>query len=136
MAPGPVFILNNLECYSWVDPKMTFQPRFAPKARWRQVVSEESQQMAPLEASGVAPPPVAGAVVRGSALPTASVMTQPGCTMRMRACPRLPSGSARAMKGTKTVLPVGWLEKVSQPLVWMVHIQTTLKTGNLTFLNG
>uniref|UniRef100_A0ACB8EGU7 Uncharacterized protein n=1 Tax=Sphaerodactylus townsendi TaxID=933632 RepID=A0ACB8EGU7_9SAUR len=65
---------------------MPFQPRGVPKARRRRTVPEGAQQTASLEAIGLLPS-AAGALGRGSALPTASVTTQPGCTMRVSVTP-------------------------------------------------
>ncbi|XP_067319532.1 uncharacterized protein [Anolis sagrei] len=76
---------------------MAFQPYFAFKTWQRQVAKEEDPQVPLLEATAMLPS-VTGSMVRGSALPTASVLTFPGCTMRMSASPacRRCQGRARS----------------------------------------
>ncbi|XP_034962721.2 uncharacterized protein LOC118080870 [Zootoca vivipara] len=89
---------------------MPFQPHFVPKARQRGAGSEQPQQMAPLEATGLFP----SVAQRGSALPTASVTTHPGCAMRMSVTPgfRRCQGHARTREDPARGKCTGWLEKV------------------------
>ncbi|XP_044307732.1 uncharacterized protein LOC123034446 [Varanus komodoensis] len=89
------------------------QPLFASKARQRQVVHEEARQAAVLEATGTLPS-VTDAVGPGLALPTSSVTTHPGCTMRMSVTTafRRRRAPARIKEQPARGKCAGWLEKV------------------------
>ncbi|XP_053234393.1 uncharacterized protein LOC128408537 isoform X3 [Podarcis raffonei] len=89
---------------------MPFQPHFVPKARQRGAGSEQPQEMAPLEATGLLPL----VAQRGSALPTASVTTHPGCAMRMSVTPgfRRCQGHGRTREDPARGKCTGWMEKV------------------------
>ncbi|KAJ6668167.1 hypothetical protein lerEdw1_015544 [Lerista edwardsae] len=92
---------------------MLFQPHLPPELRQRRIVAERPQQMAPLEATGTLPA-VADTMGRGSSLPTSSVTTHPGCTMRVSVAPALRrcQSHARNREDLARGKCSGWLEKV------------------------
>ncbi|XP_053154884.1 uncharacterized protein LOC128346045 isoform X3 [Hemicordylus capensis] len=100
-----------LGCSRWVSSKMPFQPHFTQRAR--QSPAEASQPIAPLEATALLPS-VTGTMIRGAALPTASVITHPGCAMRMGVTPacRKCQSHGRDKEEPAGGKSLGWLEKV------------------------
>nr|XP_020651094.1 uncharacterized protein LOC110079943 [Pogona vitticeps]XP_020651095.1 uncharacterized protein LOC110079943 [Pogona vitticeps] len=107
---------------------MPFQPHFAPKPRQRH--GPEAELTAHLEATGTLPS-LAVSVVRSSALPTASVTTHPGCTMRMSVGQAFRKCQSRARKKEEPPRSkcAGWLEKVE---VAKKHQNKTAPNTSLT----